>query len=468
MTQDITMTDMFCGAGGTSTGAVAAGASVKLAINHWARAIETHNTNHPNTAHVLTDLHKADPRRYPSTTGLAASPECTSHTLAKGHKRSGQNQPDLPGLWNVEEANLSEEAEERSRCTMWTPLDWSEYHDYQFVILENVVDAHLWRPFDSWLQAWKSLGYEYELVYFNSMFAHPTPQSRDRMYFVGWKKGNPKPNLSITPLANCVKCGKDVDSVQCWKNPGKKHGKYKQQYVYCCPACAQEVTPYYYAAANAIDWSLIAPRIGDRVKPLKVKTMQRIEDGLKKFAESNALSPAAIMVALPFLANLNHSELRPIAVGEQPFHTQTGYDSTGLVVPPFILDHTAEYRLRDMCAPLSTVCAGGNHHSLIVPAVSSWLMTYYNHGQLASTRQAAPTVTTLERHALVTSEQSSSIAVEDCGFRMLVPKEIQAAMAFPGNYILTGSRREQVKQLGNAVTPPVMQLLVERVISSLS
>jgi DNA (cytosine-5)-methyltransferase 1 len=95
-------------------------------------------------------------------------------------------------------------------------------------------------------------------------------------------------------------------------------------------------------------------------------------------------------------------------------------------------------------------------------------MTYYNHGQLASTRQAAPTVTTLERHALVTSEQSSSIAVEDCGFRMLVPKEIQAAMAFPGSYILTGSRREQVKQLGNAVTPPVMQLLVERVISSLA
>jgi DNA (cytosine-5)-methyltransferase 1 len=45
--------------------------------------------------------------------------------------------------------------------------------------------------------------------------------------------------------------------------------------------------------------------------------------------------------------------------------------------------------------------------------------------------------------------------------------EIQAAMAFPTDYILTGTRREQVKQLGNALTPPVMKLLMERVIASL-
>ena len=43
MTLDITVTDMFCGAGGSTTGATQAGASVRLAINHWARAVETHN-----------------------------------------------------------------------------------------------------------------------------------------------------------------------------------------------------------------------------------------------------------------------------------------------------------------------------------------------------------------------------------------------------------------------------------------
>lgn len=482
MSLDITVTDMFCGAGGSTTGAVLAGANVRLAINHWSRAIETHNTNYPTVTHALTDLHKASPRRFPSTTVLVASPECTSHTLAKGRKRAGQNQPEL---WDAGEPDLEAEAEERSRCTMWTPLDWAEYHDYQAVILENVVDAHLWRPFQAWLSAWKSLDYDYDLVYLNSMHAHPTPQSRDRMYFVAWKKGNSRPNLKITPLAYCAKCDKNVESIQSWKNPTRRYGKYKQQYVYCCPVCAQEVTPYYYAAANAIDWSLPAPRIGDREKPLRDKTMQRIAYGLEKFSRESftvqvnkttdrvrslrhepfptQTGDNGLALVHPFLVNLNHSEVRPIPVVEQPFPTQTAYDSTGLVVSPFIMDHVAEYRPRPITDPLSTIVGGGNHQSLVTPP--AWLMSYYNNGQLTPVSQAVPTVTTLDRCALVTGQ---NIAVEDCGFRMLVPKEIQAAMAFPRNYVLTGTRREQVKQLGNAVTPPVMKMLMERVIASLA
>ena len=94
-------------------------------------------------------------------------------------------------------------------------------------------------------------------------------------------------------------------------------------------------------------------------------------------------------------------------------------------------------------------------------------MTYYSNGQMLPIDQATPTITTLERHALVTG-LSELPDVADCGFRMLTPKEIQSAMAFPAKYILTGTRREQTKQLGNAVTPPVMKLLMERVIASLS
>lgn len=37
-----TLTDMFCGAGGSSTGALAVpGVTVETAMNHWARAIES-------------------------------------------------------------------------------------------------------------------------------------------------------------------------------------------------------------------------------------------------------------------------------------------------------------------------------------------------------------------------------------------------------------------------------------------
>ncbi|MFS0718838.1 DNA cytosine methyltransferase, partial [Arthrobacter phoenicis] len=44
--------------------------------------------------------------------------------------------------------------------------------------------------------------------------------------------------------------------------------------------------------------------------------------------------------------------------------------------------------------------------------------------------------------------------IEECEFRMLEPYEISAGMAFPKSYIMTGNKREQVKQAGNAVTPP--------------
>lgn len=37
----VTVTDFFCGMGGSSTGLVAAGYAVKLAANHWDTAIAT-------------------------------------------------------------------------------------------------------------------------------------------------------------------------------------------------------------------------------------------------------------------------------------------------------------------------------------------------------------------------------------------------------------------------------------------
>jgi len=451
----ITITDMFCGAGGSSTGAVQAGADVRLAINHWQRAIETHNTNHPNTTHVLTDITRADPWRYPSTTILVASPECTNHSLSKGKQRKGVGWAPLPGIGETG----YDPAEERSRCTMFDPLRWTECHGYELVILENVVDARYWVMWDAWLHAWENLGYDHEIVYLNSMFAHPTPQSRDRMYFVAWKRGNRKPDLAIRPLAYCPKCACGVESVQCWKSPMKQAGKYRQQYVYCCPTCVtREVNPYFYPAASAIDWALPIQRIGDRARPLKEKTMERIAYGLEKFARE------------PLVFTLSHDgghEGRIYPAGQRAFPTQTIRDDLALVTSPFLLDHVAEYRPRAINQPMSTIVGGGNHQSLVVPP--AWLMTYYNNGRLVPVDEAAPTVTTLPRYALVTTaaNQTQNVRVEDCGFRMLEPHEIQAAMAFPREYVVTGSRREKVKQLGNAVTPPVMELLMRRCITSL-
>lgn len=93
MSRVIRAADLFCGAGGSSTGlrrvADALGASLDLtAVNHWPTAVETHAANHPFARHVCENLDGVDARK---VTGgkldlLWASPECTHHSNARGGK----------------------------------------------------------------------------------------------------------------------------------------------------------------------------------------------------------------------------------------------------------------------------------------------------------------------------------------------------------------------------------------------
>ena len=124
----LTLTDLFCGAGGSSTGAVKGGARVVMAANHWQLAIETHQTNHPATNHDLADLMVTHPSRYQRTDILWISPECTNHSIAKGRKRKNLGQLDLWGNDRVDPA------EERSRATMREVIEFTTYHRYEIVI----------------------------------------------------------------------------------------------------------------------------------------------------------------------------------------------------------------------------------------------------------------------------------------------------------------------------------------------
>lgn len=156
----LTITDQFCGAGGSSQGAMqlskalGGGIEVALALNHWKLAIETHSTNFPNTLHDCTDISACDPRRYPSTDILLTSPECTNHSLAKGQKI-------VKAQLSLYDKGIIDPAAERSRATMWDVPRFAEYHNYNLIIVENVVDARKWVMFDAWLMAMHSLGYKH-------------------------------------------------------------------------------------------------------------------------------------------------------------------------------------------------------------------------------------------------------------------------------------------------------------------
>jgi DNA (cytosine-5)-methyltransferase 1 len=75
-----------------------------------------------------------------------------------------------------------------------------------------------------------------------------------------------------------------------------------------------------------------------------------------------------------------------------------------------------------------------------------------------------PAQTTVQGDAVL----GTAPAVEDCTFRMLTVDEIRAGMAFAPGYRLLGTRRERVRMLGNAVTPPAARDLLAAVAEAIT
>jgi DNA (cytosine-5)-methyltransferase 1 len=168
------------------------------------------------------------------------------------------------------------------------------------------------------------------------------------------------------------------------------------------------------------------------------------------------------LVIPPFLVgNYTPGTYYPL---DKPMGTVTTQDHHSLIVPPFIVEMRNNSFVRGVEEPLSTVCTSGSHHGLVM--ADSFFMSYYGKDECHSSLEPLGTVTTKDRHALI--ELGPSIKVEDCYFRMLQPTEIGRAMAFPDSYVVLGTSREKVKQYGNAVTPPVLQLIMERCLETLN
>lgn len=565
----LTASDLFCGAGGSSEGAARAGVELKLGLNHWERAIETHSSNFPHAEHDQQDisgLTTAQIRRYPDTDLLLASPECTNHSLAKGAKR---RKPQPPSLFD--DGPPGDDEQDRSRATMWDVPRFAEQkilkgRPYKAIVVENVTDAYRWGYnddgglFQAWWQAMTALGYEGRCVWLNSMFIPPTPQSRDRLYVVWWLKGIRRPELDFDPLAWCPHCERAVYGRQTFKRPDKQWGKYSQQYLYSCPDCFRTVIPAASPAASAIDWSNPGERIGDRQRPLADKTLQRIRRGLTRLSGE----PFAIRL-------LQGGAPRPLTL---PLVTQTARHDTAMVIPiagdtfertpgnrarngdtqPFDTVHTTLDRApvsfrdrRDLLpveAPVPTLCAsgqhagvvsfqnhgdvrslrepagtaraGGFHHGLIVSnygpgggnknpdAIGGWVrpadhqpfgtitatdghslvVPYDRTGQpRLATREPVHTLTTKNRAAILvppvlqteTNDQPhewTDEEIADCRFRMFELHEIARVMQLHehhkgGDYVVVGNKRERMRLYGNAVTPPVMQAIVSRLVDAI-
>ncbi len=433
-----TIVDMFCGAGGESTGITQAceeqGFKYNLfAINHWERAIETHSLNHPSAQHYCESIQNLDPTQVIKkgrVSLLWASPECTHHSNARGGRpRSNQ-----------------------SRASAWLLLKWLSDLYVERVIIENVPEFLNWGPlgingqllkskkgdtFRAFIAALQSLGYRVDWrILCAADYGDPTTRRRLFVQAVRghkqiiWPEPSHSESASLFTLENWI------------------------------------------PAKEIIDWSIPGKSIFTRKKPLSENTMKRIEAGIQKFwgdfadpflirlrgTTDSHLKTSAIDInnplptvttagnhfglIQPFLTKFHGGNPNRNYSVEEPIGTLDCSNRYGLV--PFIMasGHRSSIRNRPVSLPLSTVVTKAEHY-LIKP----FIIQYYGNGEARSIGNPLDTVTCRDRFALIAGQPYSL----DIRFRMLEPHELGAAQGFPAEYVFTGNKNDKVKQIGNAV-----------------
>lgn len=367
--------DNFAGGGGASTGIeLATGYSVDIAINHDPEAIKMHKANHPNTKHYCENVWAVDPVKAcnGNPVGLAwFSPDCKHFSKAKGGKPKDKN---IRGL-------------------AWVALRWAGLVRPRVIMLENVEEFKKWGPlnrrhhpikskqgytFNKFVQQFSELGYD---VQFKELIAanYGTPTMRKRFFMI----------------ARCD--GKPI----VWPKPTH------------APADSEEVKAGllkpYVGAYTQIDFSRPCPSIFDTseeikekygiraVRPLAIKTMERIARGLKKFVIDNPE---------PFIIQCNHGgERRPNDIRE-PMPTITGKHGYGIVEPtlaPYMGTNTTNHPGGNCKDPIHTITTG-NQQCLISPT----LIQYHSEtvkGEVRGQTIEEPimTVDGSNRYGLVTS-----------------------------------------------------------------
>ena len=173
MTNMVRTLDIFCGAGGSSAGAKAAGAEIVAGIDACRVATGTYKANFPDAEIVTGRLeHVALPelkRRIGPVDLLLASPECRNHTCARG----------------------AAPLDEPSRETALLTIEYARAFQPRWLVLENVVHMRPWSRYDELKNSLGQLGYKLaEHVLNASDFG--VPQSRRRLFLMGDRDRKPE------------------------------------------------------------------------------------------------------------------------------------------------------------------------------------------------------------------------------------------------------------------------------------
>ena len=469
--------DCFAGGGGASVGIeMALGRPVDIAINHDEQAIRMHKTNHPQTLHLTEDIFKVDLEKYVHGQHVAliwASPDCTSHSKAKG------GQPRKQGL----------------RILPWAVYKHARKILPDVIIMENVEEIQQWGPLDEngkpiperkgeeyqkFISSMKSLGYDFdsrELVAAD----YGAPTTRKRWYAIFRRDGKP----IVWPEPTHSKTGTD----------GKKK---------------------WVPVSSVLNFSDLGNSIFGRKKPLAENTMRRTARGLEKFVFNNPE---------PFIIQVNHSGdnfrgqnihepmptitqkhgfgvVTPLLIQYHSETTKTGVRGQAVTGPLQTIDTSNRYGLvvaflekfyksgtgQSLAEPIHTITTSPGHFGQVsvlavdwkelqaagideetaqkATWVSQFIMEYYGCGIGQSLNDPLHTVVTKDRFAMITV-LGNEYAILDIFLRMLTPEELKLAQGFPPDYIIDRDYNwqkypvcEQVKRIGNSVVPIMAEALV--------
>lgn len=165
-----TFVDLFCGGGFGARGAVRGGGVPLLGLDAWELATRTYKSNFPK-ADIITrlieevDIEALGNRYQPDV--LLTSPECTSHSIARGSK----------------------EGKESSRETALGIVRWIESMNPRWVIVENVNRMKKWDRHNELVETIENLGYTVSDLFLNSA-DFGSAQARKRMFLVCDREGS--------------------------------------------------------------------------------------------------------------------------------------------------------------------------------------------------------------------------------------------------------------------------------------
>lgn len=403
--------DLFCGAGGTSTGIHLANAKnvfVAACVNHWFKAIKTHMLNHPNTLHFTEDItdfnvvrqlqYLVDELRkeFPNCKiKIWASLECTNFSKAKG----GQPR-------NADSRSLAE------HMPMYMALNPDVFW------FENVREFMAWGPLDengkpisnkngidylAWIDRMKSFGYNFDYKILNAA-DYGSCQSRERLFIQFPKKGIP----FSWPEQTHSKKGSDgaLFDIPKWK-PVKE----------------------------ILDFENLGNSIFERKKPLSDKTIDVIMKGLVKVMNEKEFS---------FMHGYYGNGDNYYSINN-PSGTLTTKDRFALFTIIF-----NQYKTGNTSSPNTVI---GSATTVPKNNILTFIMNPSHGGHCTLTDNSSPTVIARQDKAplYLLSAIMEKYGIVDIKMRMLTIEELLQIQGFPKDYKLEGTKTEQKKQIGNAV-----------------